>query len=301
MTKHSIAKSFVFAAAILALPALSMAGTDTKESREAQPIVEKVKETWISGDLGVSVVSEYVSRGFPLEDKGVMAQPYLDLYFKLYESEGFLNKISFNLGLWGSLHSHVQPAAETSSTRNWFEFDYTAGLAFTFDKNFMATLSYFEYTFPSDVLGTSRSLNLNLAYDDTDLLGAFALHPHAAVLYELGAPGFAGIRGKGWYYEVGIAPSYVFCKASPYAVTLTVPVTVGLGDDRFYAGDTFGYVSVGAQLSVPLAFIPEKLGAWTLSGGYTYSRLGDNAATLGSLVSTDQDLHVFQGTVNLAF
>src|SRR6266853_1188428 len=105
MTKHSIAKSFVFAAAILALPALSMAVTDTKESKEVQSVVEKAKESWITGDLGVSIVSEFIARGFTVEDKGVIAQPYLDLYFKLYEGEGFLNKISFNLGLWSSLHS----------------------------------------------------------------------------------------------------------------------------------------------------------------------------------------------------
>ena len=301
MTKHRIAKFFVVAAAILALPALSMAGTDAKESKEVQSVVEKAKETWITGDLGVSVVSEFIARGFTVEDKGVIAQPYADLYFKLYEGEGFLNKISFNLGLWSSLHSHVQPAAETSSTRNWFEFDYTAGLAFTFDKNFTATASYFEFDFPSDVLGTARSLNLKLAYDDSDALGPFALHPHAAVLYELGAPGHAGLRANGWYYEIGIAPAYVFGKGNPYAVTFTVPVAVGLGDHRFYAGDTFGYVAAGAQLAVPLAFIPGKLGTWTLSGGYTYWHLGDNAAILGSLASTDPDRHVFQGAIGLTF
>src|SRR6187402_1758831 len=109
MTKHSIAKFFVLTASIIAVPALSMAGTEMKESKEVKQVVETPKESWITGDIGVAVVSEYISRGLVLENQGIIAQPYLDLYFKLYEGEGFINKVSFNLGLWSSIHSHPQP------------------------------------------------------------------------------------------------------------------------------------------------------------------------------------------------
>ena len=50
-------------------------------------------------------------------------QPYVDLYFKLYEGEGFLNKVSLNLGLWSSINSRKTDAGAVSggkgATRSW--------------------------------------------------------------------------------------------------------------------------------------------------------------------------------------
>jgi len=299
MTKYSIAAVCALALGSFGFASTSLAGTEdsSKDGKETKQLKEAVKESCITGDLGVTMPTEYISRGLVLENQGVIAQPYLDLYFKLYEGTGFINKVTFNLGLWSSINSHVQNPY--SSTRNWYEFDYTAGFSVTMAKNFTATLSYFEFDSPSDNFDTARSMNLNLAYDDSDLLGAFALHPHFTVLAELNAPGFAGLNGHGWYFEIGVAPSYTFAKGSAYPVTFSVPLTVGLGDDRFYNGDTFGYFSAGAQISVPLAFIPSCYGSWTFSGGYTYYQLGDQVA---EATATDhKSQHVFQGAIGLTF
>jgi hypothetical protein len=293
MTKPSIAKLFVLTAGILAMPALSMAGTEMSDTKETKQVVEPAKESWITGDIGVTFVSEYISRGLVLENQGAIGQPYLDLYFKLYDDpNGFVNKVTFNFGLWSSIHSHPQTMGTTTDA--WYEFDYTPGIAVTFAKRFTLTASYFEFDSPADAFNTARSINGNLAFDDTDFLGAFALHPHVAVLAELSAPGAAGLDKNGWYYEIGIAPSHTF---GP--VTVTVPVTVGLGDHRFYAGDTFGYVSAGVNLSTPLSFIPSKWGAWTLSAGYTYYDLGDNVADATATGHNTQ--HVFSGAIGLTF
>jgi hypothetical protein len=294
MTKQSIAKFCVLAASV-ALPAVSFAGTET--AGKDKVVTEVVKESCITGDLGVNFVSEYISRGLVLENQGVIAQPYLDLYFKLYEGEGFINKVSFNFGLWSSIHSHQQPPGGTT-TDAWYEFDYTAGISVVFAKRFTGTLSYFEFDSPADNFATARSVNFNLAFDDTDFLGAFALHPHVAVLTELNAPGFAGLDEDGWYYEIGIAPSHTF---GP--LTVTLPINVGLGNSSFYAGDTYGYSSAGISFSTPLSFIPEKWGAWTVSTGYTYYNLGDNLQTFSKNTQGDGDSnqHVFSGSIGLTF
>ena len=86
----------------------------------------------------------------------------------------------------------------------------------TFAKNFTFTASYFEFDSPASFFDTARSLNFNLAYDDTDLLGKFALHPHFTYLRELMAPGSAGLQKNGNYYEVGLAPGF---SAGPVAIT----------------------------------------------------------------------------------
>ncbi len=293
MTRHSIAASCALALAALSLAPAAFAG-DGKDVKETKVLKEAVKESCITGDLGVTIPTEYITRGLVLENQGVIAQPYLDLYFKLYQGTGFVNKVTFNLGIWSSIHSHTQPQPTTSTTQAWYEFDYTPGIAITFAKNFTLTASYFEFDSPADAFLTARSLNFNLAYDDTDLLGAFALHPHFTYLYELTAPGFAGLGPNGSYYEFGLAPSHTF---GP--VTFSIPLTVGLGSNGFYAGQTFGYASAGLQVSIPLSFVPECYGKWTFSGGYTYYELGDNVAD--ATATGHESHHVLQGAVGLTF
>ena len=304
MTKHSIAAfcaltlaAFGFAPTSHAAesPApTSLAADDGKDVKETKELKEAVKQSCITGDLGVTLVSNYISRGILEVNQGVIAQPYLDLYFKLYEGTGFVNKVVFNIGLWSSIDSHVEPPGNTDTTRNWFEFDYTAGIGVTFAKNFTFTASYVELDSPSSSFDTSRNAQLALTYDDTDLLHDWALHPHFTWLAELDAQGFAGLQGHGFYYELGVAPGHTW---GP--VTLTIPLTLGLGSHGFYNQDTYGYFSAGAILSVPMSFVPECLGKWTFSGGYTYYNLGTQSADVTATGHHTQ--HVFQGTVGLTF
>lgn len=296
-------QSLKFASAACALGAVlaasvAMAGTEVSTASPGKSVVEEAKKSFISGDLGVAFTSEYLSRGLVLENQGIIAQPYADLYFKLYEGTGFINSITLNLGIWSSIHSHVQGTSD--NMRNWYEFDWTPGVSVVFAKNFTLTLSYFEFDSPADAFNTAKSINGNLAFNDSDILGPFALHPHIAVLYELGASGAAGLDMHGWYFEFGIAPSYTISPKSTYPITLTFPATVGLGDGhKFYGDQVFGYVSTGASVAVPLAFIPSGYGAWTLTGGYTYYWLGDNVAN-----ATDggrESQHVFSGSIGLTF
>src|SRR4030095_11373346 len=96
MTNHSIAK-FCVLAGMIAIPAVSFAGTESKASKE---IIEKAKESGNRGAREITVASQYVSRGVIFENQGGIIEPYADLYFKLYEGDGFLNKVSLNLGIW---------------------------------------------------------------------------------------------------------------------------------------------------------------------------------------------------------
>jgi len=284
MTKQSIAKFCILTASILALPTLSFAGKEIV-SKDKVP-VEVAKESCITGDLGVNVVSQYISRGLIFENQGGIVEPYADLYFRLYQGDGFINKVSANIGIWNSFHSRHTDAGEASgngvgnhnasSTASWYEFDFTAGLAVTFLKNFTFTPSYYTFLSPNDGFNTFQGLNLNLAYDDTDLLGKFALHPHVTVLFELENKAGNG-SDEGIYYEVGVAPSTpLFGKDS--GLTFTLPVTAGFGSHNFYAKDAgFGYVSAGGQLSYALAFVPKCLGAWTVNGAATYYYLGSDS------------------------
>ena len=282
----------------LILPASLYAGTESKA------VVDTTTKSAITGDLGVNFVSEYISRGAPQEVKGTIAQPYADLYFSLYEGEGFLNKVSLNLGVWSSLHSTHTLAGSSNGTNvstvpAWYEFDYTPGLAFTFAKNYTFTASYFEFDSPNGGFVTSRNINLNRAYNDTDLLGAFALHPHVTYLRELDGKAVNGYSTKeGNYYEVGIAPAL----PAYGPVTVTIPVTAGFGSDNFYL-DTkgFGVLSAGLNASVALP-IPTKYGTWAFNAGATYYYLPDQTAWVYAKENTvDNSRVVYQAGIGATF
>ena len=301
MTKHSLAAACTLTLASLALASTSLAGT-AAPAKETKVIKETIKESCITGDIGLAVVSEYISRGVVQENQGFIAQPYLDLYFKLYEGTGFFNKVSLNLGLWSSLHSNKTIAAPGSSFAAWYEFDWTAGLAVTFAKNFTLTTSWFDEEFVSSN-ARGGAVNANLAYDDTDLLGAWALHPHVAVLKSM-IGNYVGVANgtDGWYYEIGIAPGYTFGKGGTYPVTVIVPLTAGFGPET-YNGDDYGFFSAGINASVPLAFVPACYGSWTATTGFTYVNSGNQAAAAATPLITngDRNQYVFSGAIGLAF
>ena len=112
----------------------------------------------------------------------------------LYEGEegkGFLNSAMFTLLLWSSIHDINLPVSTGSS---WFELDINPGFSFTFAKNWTFTISDYIYTSPGDYFPVSHNLSLAFEYDDSDLLKAFALHPHFYFQQEI--PNHAGLAFK---------------------------------------------------------------------------------------------------------
>jgi hypothetical protein len=98
MTKHSIAAICALSVAVFGFapksladdapaqspaPSVTSLGDDGKDVKETKDVKEQVKESCITGDLGVTIVSEYISRGLVQVNQGVIAEPYLDLYFQL--------------------------------------------------------------------------------------------------------------------------------------------------------------------------------------------------------------------------
>lgn len=263
MTKKSVAQ-ICAVAAVVALPTLSWAGTETKSSSKAKTAApEKLQESAISGDIGLNVVTAYYSRGILQNNHSASFQPYADLNFKAYEGDGFLNKAVFSIGVW---ESYTNPKTftknATTKTQSWYESDFAPAVALTFGKVTL-TETYYMYSSPNDSFKSFQGLNSKLSFDDSDLLGALALHPSVSYLKEL--DGKAGVgTSHGDYWEVAVAPGI-----SAGAVALTFPVTAGFGSRHFYAKDGFGYVSVGANLAYTLP-VSKSYGTWTANLGGTY-------------------------------
>jgi hypothetical protein len=290
MKKTHFAKLAILTTAIAAIPALSFAGTAAKETKT---VIEKAKESCVTGDIGIDVYSQYIFHGITLENQGAILQPYADLYFRFYEGEGALTGLTLNLGIWNSFHSR-HPS--TSSTRSWYEFDFLAGLSFEFAKNFTFSPMYYAYTSPGDYFDTSHNLRLTFAYNDADLLGKFALNPYFYVEFELDGKAGNG-SDEGVYYEVGITPSF---ELGP--IEIGVPIKAGFGSSDYYAGDTgYGFFSAGITATYAMTFVPECLGEWSLSAGATYFHFGDANDDANEIKGSDESDFVFNGGLKVAF
>jgi len=224
---------------------------------------------------GADFSHAYFFRGIKQERSGIVAQPYMDMTFSLFEgTEGF-NCVTFTIGQWNSLHTG--PSGNDGPAMNvaaWYESDFYTGFGIGVD-NWEFGLIYTAYLSPNDTFGTVKEVALSLAVDDSALLGDFSLSPHIRMAIELSGQADGGL-GEGVYVELGVEPG-LHLEGTP--VSLSFPLTVGLSLSDYYEeapgnDDVFGYVDLGLLASVPLP-IPEPYGAWELSGGIHLLSLGD--------------------------
>lgn len=309
MNKQTTTTCVAFAAACFA-GASAFAGAPVKTTKQVKAPLE---ESCITGNIGLDVTSNYIRQGVVLENQGLILQPYADLHFRIYQGSGPLTSIVADIGIWNSFHDRSRTPG-VNGTRNWFEFDFTAGLTFNIDK--LAVSPYFRvYESPASRFRNAYILGTRISYDDSDLLGVWALHPYARV--ELNLQGTTGNSrppsiNNGQYYEVGITPSHSYGD-----LTLSLPINAGFGSGGFYLGNRgFGFIGVGIDASYALNFVPACLGKWSLHSGVNYYRLGGRnnavitaAGAAGNALAyglpgnrlADKNQVVFSGGLKVAF
>ena len=228
------------------------------------------KEGPFSGEVGTALTNAYIFNGLVQDKDTFIAQPYLTLNFMLYEGEGFLNDASFTLisVVVDSRHQHTPRLKTATRVSRIGTSSISVRVLASPSPRTGVSRSATTFTPRREITSTtSHNLSLAFEYDDSDLLGAFALHPHfyfqqeltnhAGLAFKDGVP-FASDAPEGQYYELGIGPSYTFGEKSTYPVTVTLPTAAGFGSNGFY-GQGFGYFSTGAEVSVPLGVYPEQL------------------------------------------
>jgi hypothetical protein len=286
MTNRSLYTALALAAAVT-LGSQAYAGPTAPPSKA---VVETAKESCITGDIGFDITNAYYFHGIRQEDTGFIIQPYADLYFKVYQGSGFLTSLSVDLGIWNSFHSNRGVA---SSTSNWYEFDFSAGLTATLNEKWSLGAAFKYYGSPGDYFDNAYTVAFKLGYDDKDLLGAFSMQPYILVEWELDGKSANG-SDTGVYYEIGLTPNF---DVGP--VNLAIPLRAGFGSSDYYFDDeAYGYLSAGLAATYTLTCIPECLGEWSLTASAVYLHLGD-----GTRVSNDGDEHevVFTGGLKVAF
>ena len=231
-------------------------------------------ESRFSGIFQLDTTNAYYFRGILQEREGIIFQPWTELYASLYSSEdGFLRDVTVGGGMWLSFHSERTLAAEDPQ---WFyEADYYPLVSLGFAGGVTVTGIYYFYTSPNGAFTTVQELNLKLAWDDSEAFGAWSMQPWLNVAYETENTSFGPSRGTD--VQLGIAPTLY--AAEDESFTLTAPAEAGFSAEDYYEGSDgenhfFGYANVGLLASIPLSFVPEGAGSWSLGLGAKYFFFG---------------------------
>jgi hypothetical protein len=208
--------------------------------------------------------------------QGVVFQPMVLAFFNLYKSEEIINDVSLVGGFWNCFGTHRLPASgnQPNQTTGWYETDPIAGISVGFAKHFKLSVTYTDFSMQIENIPFSQHLETKLAFDDTDYLKAFALHPYILFWDELSGKAVADTSANpesSHYFDAGVTPGYTFEKI--YDVKLEAPCRVLMAPSQFYgsgAGPTT-FVSLyefGFKASVPLSFMPPGYGHWSAAVGF---------------------------------
>jgi hypothetical protein len=266
----------------------------------------------ITLSAGVDFTTQYWFRGLAQENQGLIAQPWIDLGFGLYEGDGALNSIDLNVGIWNSWHgtNPTGTGGAGSDPELWYEADLYGGVSFTVYNDWTLGLVYTAYTSPNNTFGTTEEIAGSIAYNDAqfwadlgvEMPGFEGLQPAVTIAGEL--EGGADGVDEGIYFELALSPSLLILDNSDYPITLTIPMTLGFGDEYYEDGtddDAFGYFDVGADFSMPLTFMSSDYGAWEVYAGVHVIILGDTASNIAGAAVTEGDDAEIYGVAGISF
>jgi hypothetical protein len=245
--------------------------------------------------LNFEFSNEYLTpRGMIVQDKGLTYQQLALGFVNIYKDDtsSFINGVTLTPGVWADFASRgvgTTSGGYLAKPRTDFvEVDPIAGVSFNFWKRFTWSETYTAFCMQIENIGTSQHLDSKLAFNDTDFLKAFALHPYFEYWQELYAKSTDAdlpwkISGKGtgpgssYYFEIGVAPSYTI---SSINLKLEAPCRVLLPDSRFYGdyyapSSTVGLYELGVKGTYPLSHFPKGFGNWSLHAGVRWVQFMD--------------------------
>jgi hypothetical protein len=221
----------------------------------------------------------YFFRGILNERDDFIFQPWAELYLNLYSSEtGPIRDLTIGFGVWNSVHENKTLA--TRSPKELYETDWYPLVTVGFPAGITYSTYYYFYTSPNGAWNTVQEWNHKIAWDDSEVLGRFSLSPYVNVAIETARTSLGNNKGVG--VQVGVEPTLYEFENESYPLALTFPVEVGMSADDYYENggddDAFGYVNAGITASLPLTFIHESYGSWSLGLKGKVYYFGDNLA-----------------------
>lgn len=283
-----------------ALQSTMLSGT-RGQSQGVAP-VEPVSRSAFGGTFGVDFRSHYLSYGLVIQGEGLTTQSYLNLRYSFVQdgnADSFLNNLTGFVTSWSDFSSNTNVSSPASGFRHFTESDLIFGLNATFAQRYNLNLSLTNFVSPAGAYGAGAFARAILLYDDTGLLAKnVSIKPQFVLVYSIPAAGHIGLQSGTFLYEPGISPNVTLGAAGPSPLNVALPMRVGLGNE-FFAGSTYGYFSVGPQLTWRLPMLSSQFVNTNLNLGYTYVNLGPTTSAFAP--NGDSSQHLFNLGLSVNF
>jgi hypothetical protein len=264
----------------------------------------------VNGLVAWDFSDHYITpRGLNVEDKGVIIQPLVLMFWKLHESkQGAVSDVTLTTGLWNSFHSHPSGA----KPGKWNEVDPILGVAVKFRKGFTVDLSTTAFYTPTDSYATSTHASFKFTYNDSFKKG-LSVNPYVSYWRELENKSTvmfnAATSRESGYLTLGAAPAFGLGSGG---VSLEIPAFMNFVGTSFYqqfdgsdGGSGLAVVSVSPKVSVPLNFLGVSHGAWKASFAVSYYHLSNDGLLDGNQVlanpTRESNLLQFHGGLSVFF
>ncbi len=274
--------------------------THVKRAGELHEHIPQHNAGKISFSTGADITSAYFFRGILQEDQGFIVQPWIDATVQLSDDS------SLTFGIWNSFHDKQTGALAAGTGPDWwYEADLYISFATALTDTLGFDITYTAYTSPNDAFGTISEFAFGLMYDDTAMWEGTAiasgLQPSMLIAVETDGQADGG-SNEGIYLQLAIEPSCTLIESQDSPVTLSVPITLGLSLGDYYEDPTspgaaddsnFGYLDIGAVLSMPLSSIPSDYGHWEASLGVHYLKLSEATEAANANAKGDEVIFTF--------
>lgn len=260
---------------------------------------EQVKQPF-SGTLAYNAFSQYNSYGLVIQPKGVSSQPFLNLRYTAHKTDkpnALLNSATLFLTTWSDFSSNRNLSNPSSKYAYFTETDIIVGTSLVLLNRLNATLQLVSYVSPAGAYGFGSWARGTLLYNDSKASSNFSLKPQVSLVYTFPAASSISLEPGALLIEPGITPNWNTVISKKYQANLSFPIRVGLGS-KFYAGSTFGFTSVGPQLSIRLPQLSGKTFSTNLNAGYLYYYLGSTAAAFASNGQNHQNVYNLGISIN---
>ncbi len=246
------------------------------------PLASVKSPALVSGLLNLEFSNYHLtSRGLVLQNEGLVSQPKLLLYWKLYATDkkaADINEVTLTTGIWNDVDTKqagVQPG-------NWNEVDPSIGINVRFLDHWMFESPFTAFISETDSYPTTWNWNPRLTYHDT-IWPSFSFNPDVEFFDELSNKSIIVFDQKkaqsGYYGAIGFDPTYVF---QTIPLKLELPSYLTIPSSKFYqradgtgGGSGLGLVSTMFKATVPLEFIPKDCGTWSVYAGVQYDYLNN--------------------------
>ncbi len=236
----------------------------------------------ISGLLNLEFSNYHLTaRGLNLQNQGLVSQPKLVLYWKLFapaDPKADVNNVTLATGIWNDVDtvpSGVNPG-------NWNEVDPSFGINVKFLRDWSFESPFTAFISETHSYPTCWNWDPRLTYHD-HFLPDFSFNPYVEFFDELSNKSTIAFNPatsqSGFYGAVGFDPTYTF---RDIPLKLELPSYLTLPSGKFYqrangapGGTGLGLISTMFKATVPLQFIPKAYGDWSVYAGAQYDYLNN--------------------------